>query len=186
MKVLIIPEDPTLDRYILKPIVERIFADHGQRARIEVLQNPRLRGVAQALDGAILTKIMTMYPMIDLFLVMVDRDGQPEKRSASARARESEHAGQLLVCLAIEEIEVWMLALHREAINAPWQEIRREHHPKERFAKPFLAEHAPRLAPGGGRAWAMRPLGSKWRGVLTVCEELDELKARIGMWLQAR
>ncbi len=27
MKVLIIPEDPSLDKYILKPIVERIFQD---------------------------------------------------------------------------------------------------------------------------------------------------------------
>jgi hypothetical protein len=186
MKVMIIPEDPTLDRYILKPIIERIFADHGQRARIEVLANPRLRGVAQALDSAILTGIVKMYPMIDLFVVVVDRDGLREKRSADARARESEHDGQLLVCLAIEEVEVWMLALHREAMSASWQDIRSEHHPKERFAEPFLAEHAPRLAPGAGRAWAMRPLGSKWRGVLRVCEELDELKARIGLWLEAR
>jgi len=27
VKVLIIPEDPTLDQYILRPIVGRIFAD---------------------------------------------------------------------------------------------------------------------------------------------------------------
>jgi hypothetical protein len=55
VKVLIIPEDPTLDRYILKPIVEQIFADFGRIARVMVLENPRLRGVDQALDAATTT-----------------------------------------------------------------------------------------------------------------------------------
>jgi hypothetical protein len=30
---------------------------------------------------------------------------------------------------------------------------------------------------------AMRDLGSKWRGVLMVCPELEALKQRIGAWL---
>ena len=29
MKILVIPEDPMLDQYILKPVVERLFADLG-------------------------------------------------------------------------------------------------------------------------------------------------------------
>lgn len=49
MKILIIPEDPTLDQYILKPIVERICTDHGLGARVDVLRDPHLRGVDQAL-----------------------------------------------------------------------------------------------------------------------------------------
>jgi hypothetical protein len=40
MKVLIIPEDPTRDPYILKPIVERLFSHELQRvARVEVLKD---------------------------------------------------------------------------------------------------------------------------------------------------
>jgi hypothetical protein len=86
--------------------------------------------------------------------------------------------------LAIEEVEVWMLALHREAFS--WNEVRAEPHPKERFALPFLAERAPKLAPGAGRVWAMRELGSHWRGLLQCCPELKELQQRVKDWLAAR
>ncbi len=186
MKVLVIPEDPTLDQYILKPIVGRIFADLGRSSsRINVLTNPRLRGVAQALDSAILADVVETYPMIDLFLVLVDRDGDA-RRHAVARRREAEQEGRLFVCLAIEEIEVWMLAVHREALGVAWSEVRAEIHPKERFAQPFLKDNAPKLDPGAGRAWAMRDLGARWKGVLQCCSEIDELRQRIEQWLAGR
>jgi len=92
---------------------------------------------------------------------------------------ETEHLGRLLACLAIEEVEVWMLALHRDLLPSPWAEIRGERDPKERFAHPFLAAHAPKLDPGQGRKWAMRDLGARWKGLLDVCPEIAELKTRI-------
>lgn len=185
MKVMVIPEDPTLDQYILLPIIKQLFEDLGRSARISVLSNPRLRGVAQALDGDTLADIVRTNRMIDLFLVLVDRDAE-EKRHAVAQARSAEHPGKLFVCLAVEEVEVWMLAVHRDELDAPWKTIREERDPKERFAYPFLAEHAPPLSPGAGRAWAMRPLGQKWRGVLDVCPELQELKDTLTVWLVDR
>ncbi len=184
MKVLVIPEDPTLDQYILKPIVERLFADLGKTARVQVLSKPRLRGIAQALDSTIIADIVQTYPMIDLFLIMVDRDGDPKRPERAATLEGTQP--HLLVCLAIEEIEVWMLAAHRDTLSDSWSEIRKEHHPKERFAHPFLAERAPKLDPGQGRAWAMRELGGKWKGVLSACEELTEFKQRIQEWMGAR
>lgn len=45
---MVVPEDPVLDQYVLKPIVEKLFVDLGRRARVQVLANPRLRGVSQA------------------------------------------------------------------------------------------------------------------------------------------
>ena len=68
MKVLVIPEDPSLAQYILKPVVERIFSDLGRIPRITILSNPRLRGVHEALDSAILIEIVKTYSMSDLFL----------------------------------------------------------------------------------------------------------------------
>ena len=185
MKVLIIPEDPTLDQYILKPIVGRIFADLGKAPRIEVLSNPRLRGVSQALDSAILTNVVETFRMIDLFLILVDRDGNLH-RAGVAHQREAEHQGRLFACLAIEEIEVWMLAIHRESLELPWSDVRAEIHPKGRFAQPFLGKNAPKLDPGAGRAWAMRDLGARWRGILQCCPELNELQERIEKWLVGR
>jgi hypothetical protein len=182
VKVLVIPEDPRLDQYILKPIVERIFADLHKSPRVTVLSNPRLRGVAEALNPEILSGIVANYPMSDLFLVLVDRDGS-EARAGLASSRETEHPGRLLVCLAVEEIEVWMLACHSEAFA--WRDVRSEIHPKERFANPFLKERAPQLDPGQGRTWAMRALSGQWRGVLDRCPELKELKQRIESWLAA-
>jgi hypothetical protein len=185
LKVLVIPEDPALDQYILKPVVERIFADLGRRARIDVLANPRLRGVAQALDATVIAGVVDMYRMIDLFLLIVDRDSV-ETRAGVAAAREQDHPDRLIACLAIEEIEVWMLAIHHEAIPLPWGEVRSERNVKERIARPFLAERAPRYAVGVGRAWAMRDLGAQWRGVLARCPELEDLKQRIGGWMDGR
>lgn len=178
MKVLVIPEDPMLDQYILKPVVERLFADLGQSARVNVLWNPRLHSVHQALDAAVVRNIVDTYSMIDLFLLIVDRDAD-EHRAQRTRMRETEHPGRLLACLAVEEIEVWMLALHRNLLPSPWAEIRSDRDPKERFADPFLAAHAPKIDPGRGRKWAMRELGARWKGLLDVCPELAELKARI-------
>ena len=53
MRVLIIPEDPTLDQFVLTPIVQRIFTDLDIGARVEVLFDPHLSGADQALDGAV-------------------------------------------------------------------------------------------------------------------------------------
>jgi hypothetical protein len=64
-------------------------------------------------------------------------------------------------------------------LPSPWAEIRGERDPKERFAHPFLAAHAPKLDAGQGRKWAMRDLGVRWKGLLDVCPEIAELKARI-------
>lgn len=184
MKILVIPEDPKLDQYILKPVVARIFADLGKSPRIEVLSNPRLRGVAEALDSAKLADIVATYPMNDLFLVIVDRDGVQSRQDAAA-VREAEHPQRLFVCLAIEEVEVWMLAIHSRDLGIPWREIREEIHPKERFAIPFLNDRAPKLDLGQGRTWAMRDLGGQWRGVLDRCPEIKELKRRVEVWLDA-
>lgn len=182
MKVLLIPEDPTLDQYILKPVVTQLFADLGKTPRIEVLSKPRLRGVAQALDARVLADVVADYPMIDLFLVLVDRDGDLRRRQL-ADAREAAHPDRLLVCLAVEEVEIWMLALHSEKLGVPWSEVRGEVDLKKRFAHPFLEAHAPKLELGRGRAWAMQAMGAHWRGVCRRCAELAELRQRVAEWL---
>jgi hypothetical protein len=186
LKVLVIPEDPVLDQYVLKPIVERMFEDLGRRVAVRVLTSPRLQGIAQALDRDVLARIVSQYAMHDLFLLMVDRDAV-ESRAALAATREAEHPGRLFACLAVEEVEVWMLALHRERLGAPWKEVRADRDPKERFASPLLAQLAPRMALGGGRVRAMEPLGHKgWRTLLQLCPELGELRNRLSVWLAQR
>jgi hypothetical protein len=182
VKVLIIPEDPTYDAYILGPVIERMFSELGRAARIEVLRDPHLRGVDQALDRETVDSIVRENPMVDLFLLVVDRDCDRRGNSARAGGRESEHPDALLACLAIEEVEVWMLALHPAGSDASWQAIRDECDPKERFAAPFLSQLG-RSGPGGGRKRAMRELGRNWSRLKQLCPEIAELQTRVEAWL---
>ncbi len=182
MKVLIIPEDPANDQYILKPVVEKIFAELSRIARIEVLYDPWLRGASQALSQQVVEEIVTDNPMVNLFLLIVDRDCDREKNSTKAAARELEHQDRLIACLPREELEVWMLALYRSGFKN-WADIQAECDPKERFAWPFLEKMGWDEELGGGYKRAMDPLSKEWKGLLAVCPELKELRDRIAGWL---
>ncbi len=188
MKVLVIPEDPTLDQYILKPIVERLFQDIGRKARVEVLQDPHLEGIDQALDAKMVTAIIEENPMVDLFLLMVDRDCNRFRNEERAANREQEHPSKLLACLAIEEVEVWMLALHRDstAVDASWQTIRSDCDPKERYAEPLLQALGPHTLVGHGRKLAMREIATQWNALVQRCEELHTLRERLQAWCASR
>lgn len=125
-------------------------------------------------------------PMEDLFILMVDRDCDRLGNTTKAATRVEEHPGRVLACLACEEVEVWMLALHRKQIGVPWTTVRGECDPKERFADPFIASRGWAALVGRGRKRAMRELGASWQGLLQVCPELRELHERIGTWAAAR
>lgn len=184
MKVLIIPEDPTLDQHVLKPIAQQLFNDLGRsNARVEVLQEPHLRGVAQALNAQKLQEIIEDNAMIDLFIVMIDRDCNRFHNEEQAAARCGEHPRKLLACLAFQEVEVWALALHREGL--PWSEVRKDCDPKERFWDPFVEARGWQGEVGRGRKKAMHGLGAKWKGLLQVCPELAALREEVRAWLSA-
>ncbi len=150
MKVLIIPEDPTVDQFVLKPIVTAIFKVLVRIARINVLGNPRLRSVNQSLDFKILERIIASYPQEDLFLLLLDRDCE-ETRIEKVKAREQSVLRmnrKLFGCLAIEEIEMWALAVYEGTLPHSWQEMRRECHPKGAFAPVTIMPGSCRVARG--------------------------------------
>lgn len=192
MKVLIIPEDATIDRYILQPIIEQIFKDLGRTVHVDVFQSLRSqgRGINKVLDsGTVEEVIQDRGGMFDLFLLLVDRDCNDGRRSGRnnvemARQRESENESRLLACLAVEEVEVWMLALHRDELEARWSDVRQHCDPKGQYAEPFLKKKGWLSTLGKGRKKAMEGLGSKWQGLLQVCPELADLKQRIAVWLE--
>ncbi len=186
MKVLVIPEDPTLDQYIVKPVVERVMADAGVRARVDVLRDPHLRGLDQAVDPHIVAEIVRDNPMQDLFLLIVDRDCDRYNNASRVAARVAEHEDKLLACLAVHEVEVWMLALHRERIGAGWRDVRNHCDPKEAFADPFLAEQGWGRLVGRGRKRAMRSIGASWRALKARCPELEALVQEVRAWCARR
>ncbi len=181
MKVLVIPEDQTHDQYIVRPVVEGIFDDLGKPASMSVLPEPRLRGSTDALDPKMLAAIVRDNPMVDLFVLVVDRDC--DRRGHTERVAQLQAAHTPLIgCLAAEEVEVWMLALHRDELEklpkTKWRDVQNECDPKERFADPFLKRRGS-SGPGNGRKAAMREIRGNWKTLLSLCPEIDDLKKRI-------
>jgi hypothetical protein len=119
MKAVVICEDHTLDEYVVKPVVENIFRELGKRCRVTVASNPRVKGVDQALSADLLQHVFSNYRAADVFFLIVDRDGDEQRESGKLEEcrRDAEKAGKALItCLAIEEVEVWALAIHREKL----------------------------------------------------------------------
>ncbi len=186
MRVMIIPEDPVLDQYILKPVVEAIFSEVNRVATVQVLQNPRLRSVEQALDPTQLNNVINSYPQEDLFLLLVDRDCD-RNRINRVNARESEviSRGKALIgCLVIEEVEIWALAICQDELSARWQEMRQECNPKEAYFHPLVKRLGLQTAVGRGRKHIMKSLSGRYSRMLQLCPEIAELRDRIRQKLE--
>lgn len=181
MRILIIPEDPRLDQFILKPIVEAIFKDLKRVASVQVLQNPRLRSVDQALDPTMLGGIINSYPQEDLFLLLLDRDcDQNRINRVGAREHETGGIGKWLIgCLAIEEVEMWALAIYQGKLPVSWQEMRQECDPKETYFHPLIERLGLQTAVGRGRKHIMKSLSGQYSRLLQLCPEIAELRNRI-------
>lgn len=183
---MIIPEDPTNDRYILAPIVTAIVDELGRRGTVQVLSNPRLRGFKSAI--AAVPEVLRRYPTYDMFLLLLDRDGDEHRadRMEHVQAANSSTQRPVIACLAHEEVETWLLGAQwtrcRELFPTwAWGEVRAERDVKERFFRPFFAQaRNPRL-PGEGRAQLIRD-GSH-AGLLQRCPELADLRERMQMAL---
>lgn len=177
MKVLLLLEDPTLDQYVVKPIIEKIFDDLSRTATVFVLKDPTFRGIGDALDRGKLTAVIEENPMIDIFLLIVDRDCDREGNSARVAARERDLGAMVVGCLAREEVECWMLAA-QSRLPASWSEIRSECDPKEAYAEPWLRSQGWATDLAGGRKRAMAA-GGWYRRLLNRCSEIRELRDRL-------
>jgi hypothetical protein len=176
-RVLVIPEDPTHNGYILKPLVERMLEEVGKpNAQVLVLPNPRLTGYDHAVR-AIEEELPQRYKFYDLWLFLPDAD-----RAGGIAALESKmHAlGIWLICCAAQpEVEAWVVAGHRNELTGSWSALRQNPHFKEEIFAPFLEKFGDPHAAGGGRDKLIRAALSNYRGLLAVCPELADLEQRI-------
>ena len=79
MNILIIPEDFRKDQYMLKPIFQKLVASLDSSAsRVRVCQDPLLGGVGEALKYNRIEEVIERYPMVHIFILCVDRDGNPD------------------------------------------------------------------------------------------------------------
>jgi hypothetical protein len=181
LRVLVIPEDPTYNGYILKPIVERMLAELGRgNVRVTVLTNPKLNGYARAVS-AIRGISQSGYGHFALWLFLPDGD-----RASNLEALEAELSSRnvhLFCCAARPEVEAWLLAGHRDRLPFAWKDVREHTRLKEQVFEPFLREFGDDRSPGGGRERLIRETLSNYRGLLSVCPELADLESRLRAFL---
>lgn len=157
MRVLLIPEDFRNDQYILKPIFKSLFKDLGRpNARVEVCLQPRLGGVGEALKSERLSEIVAQFPMVDIFVLCIDRDCE-EGRRQKLDWIEAEFGDSFFAENAWEEIETWLLAGLELPADWNWKDVRAERDVKEVYFDQFAKERGVTGAPGGGR----KPLGEE-------------------------
>lgn len=183
MRILIIPEDFEKDQYILKPIFERLFQSIGKpRARVRVCQNPRLRGINQALDSERMLEIVERYRgMTDILILCVDRDGEIGRRQ---RLDQLEMlcgtATNFLAVDAWEEIETWVLAGLVLPKEWPWAEVRAERNVKEDYFEPLAAQRGLSNRPDGGRKPLAEEAARRIDAIRQKCpEDFDHLALRL-------
>lgn len=157
MRVLLIPEDSPNDQYILKPIFKGLFKYLGKpNARVEVCLQPRLGGVGEALKSERLRDIVEQFPMVNIFILCIDRDCEKGRRQR-LDCIEAEFGDGFYAENAWEEIETWLLAGLELPTDWNWKDVRAERDAKEVYFEYFAKERGVIGAPGGGR----KPLGEE-------------------------
>lgn len=179
MKVLIIPEDPRKDQYILKPLFDRLFASFRKpNTKVVVCTNPSMRGINDALNQDRLTEVFERYPMFDIFVLCVDRDGVKTRRQ---RLDQLEHANRRLIAVnAWEELETWVLAGGDLPKDWAWADIRAEVSVKERYFEPLARQRGVDDGPGGGRKALGEEAARRLSGIRQKCpEDFDQVAQRL-------
>lgn len=190
--MLVIPEDFRKDQYVLDPLVRALMEQVGcPRAKVVVCKDPLLGGLSAALDHGRIDEVLERYPMVDLFLLIVDRDGMAGRHAALAGVEE--HAATRLTpargfigeC-AWQELEVWLLAGHELPTAWSWTDVRAETNSKEIYYEPFARARGVVDQPGGGRKLLAQEAARRYDRVRRLCpEDVQRLEARVRAFIEA-
>jgi hypothetical protein len=176
--VLVIPEDFTKDEHILKPLVEQLLGDAGKpNAVITVCRNPNFQGITGCLKVERLrNEVVLRYPMVQLFLLMVDADGKGGRKTALERVvrelQEDLKPNQnFLAEMALQEVEILPLAGHPLAPEWKWSEIRTDPDVKNTYFQKLAERENTHQLPHQGRKKLMIAAMRNWRRICELCPE---------------
>ena len=183
MNVLIVPEDFRNDQYLLKPLIERLFADIGKRGvKVKVCQDPLLGGIAAALNVERIREVVEQYKgMMAIFILCVDRDGDLGRRARLDNI-ELELGGErvLFAVNAWEEIETWALAGLDLSGEWAWADVRAEVDVKEQYFEPLARQRGVSDGPGRGRKALGEEAARNIPAIRQKCrEDFDALARRL-------
>lgn len=182
MRVLIIPEDFRKDQYILKPLFERLFVEfQWPNTKVVVCRDPLLRGVTEALKANRLAEIMESYPMVDIFVLCVDRDGIATRRNRLDELEKTFGTSRCVLAVnAWEELETWVLAGLDLPKDWVWAVIRRDISVKEHYFEPLARQRGVADGPGGGRKALGDEAARRLSAIRQKCrEDFDHLAVRL-------
>lgn len=184
-KVLVIPEDPTHNGYILKPLMQAILADAGKpNAKVDVLTNPKLNGYDHAMR-AIRDELPDRYRFWDLWIFVPDADRASES-AMSGLEKELKGKGVTLVCCPAEpEVEIYACAAYRGEIAGGWSSARRDARMKEDVFRPLLKRHGDDRRAGEGRDLMISQSLKNLPLLFQMCPELKLLRDRIAQVMAA-
>lgn len=186
-RVLVIPEDFRKDEFLLKPILEKMFEAAGRKANLRVCKDPLLGGVREALKWSRIREILDRYRgMVDCFLLVVDRDGLPNRKK-SLTALEEEAAkflgaeGVFFAENAWQEIEVWALAGLTDLPRSwNWKSIRAEPNAKEVYFERYVSQKGLTAEPFGGRLRLGQEAARSYSRIRRLCgEDVKTLETRL-------
>ncbi len=178
-KVLVIPEDFTKDEHVLKPVVEKILADAGRaNPTVLVCRDPNFGGIGEAMKKERLKMdVIERYPMVDLFILMVDRDGDAgrEQRAAQLESELTPEVktanGRFVAELARQEVEIFVLAGHELPDGWTWQQIRADGDVKNTAFQDLVREKDTSKLPHDGRKKLMAEAIQNWARIKSRCPE---------------
>jgi len=190
LNVLVVPENPTYNGAILKPVCERLFQECGRpRANVEIMANPRTNGYDNA-KGLFPHTILDLYWLKHLVLFLPDSDGRDRSTEFARLEAEFEQEAvaiarpiRLICCAAVPEVEAWLLAGHQDKWELGWQwgTMRTDRSIKENYFNQFLELHGQDQSryPDGGRKQLMNEALRNFSAIKQRCPELQELEDRI-------
>jgi hypothetical protein len=184
-KVAVVCEDPTLDHFVVKPVVACALEYLGKpRARIEVVTNPHLTGISTMRAKA--CEILSRYSVVaDMVVFVADADcedgqqGRPDRRAQLIAAITGCDTGvnKAIAVVGVQEIEVWAVWGIRNELGVPWAAVREHCHPKEAFFQPAI-KAVELIKPDRGRTRLIeRSLSNGWVSIRAGCPELAALEA---------
>ena len=183
-QVLVIPEDPQQNGYILKPLVRAIMQRASRpTTRVTVLTNPRVRGYEQAVK-AIRNELSEAYGFMDLWLFFPDADRATSGAMHNLETQVAASGTTLLCCVAQPELEIYACAAFRKDIPAKWKEVRNHTRMKEEIFDPLLRKHGDPRQPDKGRDRMIRQSLENLPLLFQLCPELQRLRNRIATHLQ--
>ena len=170
--VLVIPEDFTKDEHILLPLVRKVLADAGKpKAIVQVCRDPNFQGIDGAMDETrIREEVIARYRMVNLFLLMVDRDAKPGRDAAVATLQTSVQnalaANQSFLGLtARQEVEIFPIAGHDLSPGWSWPVIRADGDVKNTYFIQLAEREKVTQFPHQGRKKLMGAAMINWKRI---------------------